>query len=255
MPFGSKAWAPGQAAPSTPPEAGMYPHMVLLRALFSVRRPRPFVGGRPPAGKSRWTLPPAYDKIPLKGRETRGDDAGMTIKKQMIAGKLVELLEHKPVDKITVKELVAACGISRQGFYYHFQDIMDVVEWITAQALQRAVEVSLAADSPQDALKNVILSLMNNRKLIYHLMASQRRSEIERLLVQAMRTYLEKVLRAKARGLPIRPGDLEAAINFYSYGLVGMLMEDLMKEVDVDALADQLCRLLTGDIWGLAQPS
>ena len=41
----------------------------------------------------------------------------MTIKKQMIAGKLVELLEHKPVDKITVKELVAACGISRQGFY------------------------------------------------------------------------------------------------------------------------------------------
>ncbi|HJA64586.1 MAG TPA: TetR/AcrR family transcriptional regulator [Candidatus Intestinimonas stercoravium] len=179
----------------------------------------------------------------------------MTIKKQMIAGKLVELLEHKPVDKITVKELVAACGISRQGFYYHFQDIMDVVEWITAQALQRAVEVSLAADSPQDALKNVILSLMNNRKLIYHLMASQRRSEIERLLVQAMRTYLEKVLRAKARGLPIRPGDLEAAINFYSYGLVGMLMEDLMKEVDVDALADQLCRLLTGDIWGLAQPS
>ena len=71
-----------------------------------------------------------------------------------------------------------------------------------------------------------------------------------------MRTYLEKVLRARARGLSIRPGDLEAAINFYSYGLVGMLMDELMKkEVDVDALADQLCRLLTGDIWGLAQPS
>ena len=67
--------------------------------------------------------------------------------KQMIAETLTALLQRKSVDKITVKELVDACGISRQAFYYHFQDIMEVIEWITARALQTAVDVSLAAPS------------------------------------------------------------------------------------------------------------
>ena len=44
--------------------------------------------------------------------------------KAKIAETLYELLKHKPLDKITVKELVDTCNISRQSFYYHFQDIM-----------------------------------------------------------------------------------------------------------------------------------
>ena len=79
--------------------------------------------------------------------------------KQMIAETLVKLLEQKSVDKITVKELVDACGISRQGFYYHFQDIMEGIEWLTSQAIKRAVDVSLAAATPQEAVKAVILTL------------------------------------------------------------------------------------------------
>ena len=80
-------------------------------------------------------------------------------------------------------------------------------------------------------------------------MGSQWRAEIEHLLVQAMRTYLEKMFRAKSQGLAIIPEDLDAAIRFYSYGLVGMMVEDCSKEIDVDATAHQFCRLLSGDIW------
>ena len=169
--------------------------------------------------------------------------------KRTIAEMLIKLLEHKPVDKITVKELVDACGISRQTFYYHFQDIMEVIEWTAAQAIQAAVDVSMAASTSQEALKAVILSLQKNRKLIQHLMGSQWRAEIEHLLVQAMRTYLEKMFRAKSQGLAIIPEDLDAAIRFYSYGLVGMMVEDCSKEIDAGATAHQFCRLLSGDIW------
>lgn len=169
--------------------------------------------------------------------------------KQMIAETLAALLERKSVDKITVKELVEACGISRQAFYYHFQDIMDVIEWTMAQALQGAVDVSLAAPTPQEALKTVIVSLRENKRMIRHLMSSQRRSEIERLLVQAMGTYLAKMVRAKAAGPRVSPDDLEIAIHFYSYGLVGLLVENLDSERDADVLAGQLCGLLTGDFW------
>ena len=172
--------------------------------------------------------------------------------KQMIAQTLAGLLEHKSVDKITVKELVDTCGISRQGFYYHFQDIMEVIEWSMEQAIQRTVDASLAAATPQEALKILILSLRENSTLIQHLMSSQRRAEIERLLVEAARAYLGKMLQAKARGLSIRSSDLDAALRFHSYGLVGMLVETLRKDVDADVLASQFCRLLTGEIWDSA---
>lgn len=40
---------------------------------------------------------------------------------------LCENSQRKNVDKITVKALIDKCRISRQTFYYHFQDIMDVM--------------------------------------------------------------------------------------------------------------------------------
>lgn len=49
--------------------------------------------------------------------------------KPMIAEAFIRLSKQKNIDKITVKDLVEACGISRQTFYYHFQDILEVIEW------------------------------------------------------------------------------------------------------------------------------
>ena len=49
--------------------------------------------------------------------------------KERIAGKFAELTLEKSVDKITVKDIVEACHITRQTFYYHFQDLIDVIDW------------------------------------------------------------------------------------------------------------------------------
>ena len=119
---------------------------------------------------------------------------------------------------------------------------------MTAQALQKTVDISLEAPTPQEALKAVILAMSENEALIQHLMASQRRQEMERLLVQATRVYLQKMLRTQASGLTVKTADLDAAIAFYSYGLVGMLLENLGKGKDANVLANQLFRLLTGEI-------
>ena len=43
--------------------------------------------------------------------------------KSMIADAFIKLSGEKNIDKITVKDIVDECGISRQSFYYHFQDI------------------------------------------------------------------------------------------------------------------------------------
>lgn len=38
------------------------------------------------------------------------------------------LLEEKPYNKITVKDIVERCQINRNTFYYHFHDIPELLE-------------------------------------------------------------------------------------------------------------------------------
>ena len=48
--------------------------------------------------------------------------------KKAIEGSFVKLLEERPLSKITVKDLVADCGINRNTFYYYFEDIPELIE-------------------------------------------------------------------------------------------------------------------------------
>ena len=102
--------------------------------------------------------------------------------KAKIGETLSQLLCRKPLDKITVKELVDTCGISRQTFYYHFQDIMDVVEWNQRQSLRQAIEASLAAPTGRDAIRGIVSESVKRREQIRQLLSSQRGREIEQLL-------------------------------------------------------------------------
>lgn len=56
--------------------------------------------------------------------------------KSIIADTFLHMVQHGNIDKITVKALIDECHISRQTFYYHFKDIMDVLEWSVQQAMQ-----------------------------------------------------------------------------------------------------------------------
>lgn len=49
--------------------------------------------------------------------------------KNFIVSEYLKLLETNEFDKITVTDLVDHCSISRQTFYYHFDDIYKMIEW------------------------------------------------------------------------------------------------------------------------------
>ena len=58
--------------------------------------------------------------------------------KQALEESLKHMLLKKPLDKITIRDITEDCGISRMAFYYHFQDIYDLVEWACAEDVARA---------------------------------------------------------------------------------------------------------------------
>ena len=51
------------------------------------------------------------------------------ITKRALEQSLKNLSLKKPLNKITINDITEDCGISRRTFYYHFQDIYDLVEW------------------------------------------------------------------------------------------------------------------------------
>ena len=55
--------------------------------------------------------------------------------KKTIAEAASNLLFEKKVKKLTVKDIVEECHITRQAFYYHFEDIPDLIHWVSASAL------------------------------------------------------------------------------------------------------------------------
>ena len=179
----------------------------------------------------------------------KGGRTGPLDVKAAVADALLELIRRKDADKITVKDLVEVCGISRQTFYYHFKDIVDVVEWAAQQGVQRLVRESLNAATPQEALGVFVDFAVESQPLVQRLLNSQRREAIERIMVDATRTYLADSLRER-RGTPaLRFGARKGALDFYAYGMTGLLLENCrQRDLDRQELADQLFRLLSGEM-------
>ncbi len=59
-----------------------------------------------------------------------------------IVATTMRLVEQKSVKKITVRDIVEACGITRNTFYYHFHDIYEVLEYALATGFERIGEES-----------------------------------------------------------------------------------------------------------------
>lgn len=79
---------------------------------------------------------------------------------------LVRLLQQRPLSQITVNDIVEECGVARQTFYYHFQDIYDLLQWIFLQA---ATEMSVQmAEAKTWRAKLLLLfhSILDNKTLV-----------------------------------------------------------------------------------------
>ena len=66
------------------------------------------------------------------GMRQRTYEASEAAKREICAA-LKTLMAQKPLNKITIAEIMQSCGMARQHFYYHFEDIYDAVRWMFDQ--------------------------------------------------------------------------------------------------------------------------
>lgn len=170
--------------------------------------------------------------------------------KNLIVTAFFSLAEEKPLDKITIKDVVEACGITRQTFYYHFQDILDVIEWTLKQHSQRMIEKTLTAKTTREAFRIILSTLEDESAIIAHLIRSRKREQVEQLLLSAIKSYFAALISNQTMRSALALDELETMLNFYSYAMIGVLLENNgKKNVDLDRLAEQLDKLARGEYF------
>ena len=85
---------------------------------------------------------------------------------KMFAESLKRLLKEMPLKKISVQKLADDCGVNRKTFYYHFDDIDDLLSWTLEQDAVEVFQNIEACEEPEELLRFCIDYMDKNRKLM-----------------------------------------------------------------------------------------
>ena len=169
--------------------------------------------------------------------------------KLLIAETFEKLAQRGNIDKITVKAPIEECHISRQTFYYYFQDIMDVLEWSMRRQTQALLEQSLAEKDLHSALQIFISFTARQFPLLQKLMNSQRRPMFEKLLTDSLKTYLSELMQHHRQDVSVNSMDRDVLLQYNVCGLAGTLLAFCGRpDLDQDRLARQLEKILYGEL-------
>ena len=169
-----------------------------------------------------------------------------TVTKQRLAEEFYKLLEQKSIDKIVIKDISDACGMSRQSFYYHFQDILALVEWMAEQAIQKALSRSLEKDDPVDAIEQFVIMTVENQDLIRKLASSQWHEQFQLLFFEGIKTYLMELMRHRRPDHSMSRSEMDTAVAFYSGGVAALLLiYSGDKKTDTRRLAQRIVDLIS----------
>ena len=147
------------------------------------------------------------------------------ITKRALASSLKKLLNEKPLDKITVIDIAEDCGVNRQTFYYHFQDIYDLLEWYFASEASEALLGKKSYDTWQQGFLQTFQWVQKNRSLVLNAYRSVSREQMERYLYEVTMKLLIDVVEEQAAGLSVRAEDKPLIASFYKFAFVGLLLD------------------------------
>lgn len=113
--------------------------------------------------------------------------------KQKIAQALRQLMLERPLKKITVQDLMERTQMKRQTFYYHFQDIYDVLVWICRRQLVEPLERPDYANF-EEWLTTALKLLDCDRQFYRRAMAAADPSPLNALCEELLRPRLRALL-------------------------------------------------------------
>lgn len=174
--------------------------------------------------------------------------AGFT--KKAIRNSCVKLLNEKPFNQITVRDIVDDCGVNRNTFYYYFQDLPQLVESIANEEAERIISEYSSMDSFEECLNTAVDFALKNRKAALHIYRSVNRDTYEqyqwRVCEHTAVIYADKIL----SGRNVTDEDRGIIIDYIKCTCFGFIMGWLESgmRAEIQPRFHRLCELKQGEL-------
>lgn len=171
--------------------------------------------------------------------------------KKMMADALREKMTVKPLNKITIQEIVGECGLNRQTFYYHFKDIYDLLHWLYEYDAEQILKSRITTDTWRDNLLKVLQYVEENKQMCLCALRSVQHDYLRRFLYADVEPVVMDLVEEVSQDLEISDKYKSFLTHFYTVSIAALLIDwlDGVKN-DLDYSAEALVDLIAITIDG-----
>jgi hypothetical protein len=144
------------------------------------------------------------------------------IKKSFIA-----LLNEKEFDKITIKEISKKCGINRNTFYYHYEDIYSLLDDVLMTEVNNVINDCNNESVNQKFVESIEFA-SKNKVALYHIFNSSNKEEFNNYLIKVVDVLLKHYIKKNNLLVTVSDAEEDIIIKFY-IGAISYLITDWFK--------------------------
>lgn len=147
--------------------------------------------------------------------------------KKLLAGALKTCMETKPLSKVTVNELIGVCGLNRNTFYYHFNDIYALLEWMLRQETVEVLSHFELLTDYEEAILYVLDYIEKNKHILSCAYDAVGQAGLKRFFFNDCYQIVENAVADLEKALHLRvPEEFRGFLSsFYTEAMAGMLLE------------------------------
>ncbi len=159
-------------------------------------------------------------------------------------------LATTPLNRVTVRRLTDAAGVTRQAFYYHFADVYDLAVWLFKAELTDRIMAHATFAEWSDGFLVLLLWMHQHREQTYQTIEALSHEDLERFLHRQFRHMMEAIVAELDEGLDLAPEDRGFVIDHFSVVVLGHLLHWLATDMDADpyVLVERIERILRGGV-------
>ena len=145
----------------------------------------------------------------------------------------IKLLDKKPIDRITVKDITDDCGISRNTFYYHYTDIPTLLEELLTENAEELIQSYPSIASLEECLNVGAQFVLQNRRAAMHIYNSTHRYIYEKCLMKVCRRVISSYFDVAVPNDLLADEDRDILIDYYkcfTFGCIADWCDNGMKD-------------------------
>lgn len=163
-------------------------------------------------------------------------DTASNQRKQQLACALKEMLQTKPLSKISISDLIRHCNINRKTFYYHFEDIFSLLEWTLQQETIELLKHYNIFTDYNNAIGFVIDYVEANYSMLSNIYNSMGHHQLQLFFSQNVKGLIEALIddTVALTNSTISAEYRNFLISFYTEAISGMITYKLFNRPNYD---------------------